>query len=66
MNFKNLHDLLTQVTNVMVGDAVVPLDTGLGTWRQAGVVEAAALHPVPRRLPVDAAATMTIKFASSG
>lgn len=50
-----------QVTNVRVGDAVVPLDTGLGTWRQAGVVEAAALHAVPSGLTVEAAATMAIK-----
>lgn len=51
----------TQVTNVRVGDAVVPLDSGMGTWRQAGVVEAAALHAVPKTLTVEAAATMSIK-----
>lgn len=50
----------SDVTNIKIGDAVVPLETGLGTWRQAGVVEATALHAVPRGLPVDAAATMTI------
>jgi len=50
-----------QVTNLAVDDTVVPLDTGIGTWRQAAVVEASALHPVPRSLPVQAAATMVIK-----
>lgn len=54
------------MTNVKVGDAVVPLETGMGTWRQAGVLEAAALHAVPRGLPVDAAATMTVKCVSQG
>ena len=49
------------MTNLAVDDTVVPLDTGIGTWRQAAVVEAAALHPVPRSLPVQAAATMVIK-----
>ncbi len=49
------------MSNLAVDDTVVPLDTGIGTWRQAAVVEAAALHPVPRSLPVQAAATMVIK-----
>lgn len=53
------------MTNVRVGDAVVPLDMGLGTWRQAGVVEAAALHAVPKSLPVEAAATMSVKCGSA-
>ena len=44
-----------------VGDAVVPLDSGMGTWRQAAVVEAAELHAVPKALSVVAAATMSIK-----
>ena len=52
-----------QVTNLAVDDTVVPLDTGIGTWRQAAVVEAAAMHSVPRSLPVQAAATMVIKYA---
>ena len=46
---------------VHICDAVVPLDTGLGTWRQAGVVDAAALHAVPKSLPMQAAAMMVIK-----
>ncbi len=53
-----------QVKSLSVGDHVVPLDTGLGTWRQAGVLDAAALHPVPQDLPLEAAATMTIKCAA--
>lgn len=56
-------DGLAQVTNLAVYDTVVPLDTGIGTWRQAAVVDAVSLHPVPRSLPLQAAATMVIKCA---
>ena len=43
------------------GSLVVPLLVGAGTWRQSAVFDAAALHAIPDDIPVEAAATMSIK-----
>eukprot|EP00873_Tetraselmis_striata_P004989 jgi/Tetstr1/425253/TSEL_015707.t2 len=42
------------------GDRVVPLDSGLGTWRAAAVVPADALYRVPPSIPTLTAATLTV------
>eukprot|EP00882_Tetradesmus_deserticola_P011593 GHRQ01012265.1.p1 GENE.GHRQ01012265.1~~GHRQ01012265.1.p1 ORF type:complete len:243 (+),score=47.61 GHRQ01012265.1:122-850(+) len=50
----------SKVTGLSVGDHVVPLASALGTWRSAGVFKAADWHRIPKNLPVNAAATLTI------
>ncbi|CAD7696606.1 unnamed protein product [Ostreobium quekettii] len=49
-----------KVSDLTVGDWVVPLESGLGTWREAGVFKRTAWHKVPRDLPLESAATMSI------
>lgn len=48
------------VSGLKEGDHVVPLVSGLGTWRTAGVFEAADWHAVDPALPVREAATLAI------
>lgn len=43
-----------------VGDRVVPLTSGLGTWRTQGVYDEQAWHKVDTSIPIVDAATMTI------
>lgn len=47
------------------GDLVVPIATGMGTWRTHGVFDAADWHKVPANLPIEAAATMTVNPRSA-
>ncbi len=47
-------------TNLKEGDHVVPLKSGLGTWRTLGVFQESDWHPVPRSLPLADAATIVI------
>lgn len=56
-----MHLTFLQVNNLKVGDQVVLLSAGSGTWRQRATFAADALHAVPRNLPIEAAATMCIK-----
>lgn len=53
--------LLGQVQSLQPGDHVVPLAAALGTWRTGGLWSAAGWHKVPADLPLEAAATLTIK-----
>jgi hypothetical protein len=54
-----------QVSRLAVGDLVVPLQVGLGSWREAGVFPEEALHAVPGDLPLEVAATISIKCAAT-
>lgn len=51
-----------QVQGLTSGDRVVALKPGLGTWRDSAVCKAAALHKVPKTLPIAAAATLAVKY----
>lgn len=46
---------------LLEGALVVPLDAGAGTWRQSAVFDATSLHVLPDGIPIEAAATMSIK-----
>ena len=48
------------------GDWVVPLVSCQGTWRTHGVFSASAFHRVPNTLPIEAAATLCIKWVGGG
>ncbi len=50
-----------QVERFKVGDRVVPIETGAGTWRTAGVWAQDGWYRIPRDIPIPAAATMSIK-----
>ena len=57
----NVGTHLFQVKGLEVGNHVVPILAGAGTWRQRATFAADALHAVPTDLPIEAAATMCIK-----
>lgn len=48
------------VQNLKFGDRVVPLASGLGTWRTQGVYGEEQWHKVDANVPVADAATMVI------
>lgn len=50
----------TNVANLKVGDHVIPLNSGLGTWTQYGVYDASNLFHVDNSLPVYHAATLQV------
>ncbi len=52
---------LCMQAGLLEGALVVPLDAGAGTWRQSAVFDATALHVLPDDIPIEAAATMSIK-----
>ncbi len=45
------------------GDWVIPVAPGVGTWRQHGCFAASGWHKVANDIPVDAAATLFVKYA---
>ncbi|KAF5834788.1 hypothetical protein DUNSADRAFT_8429 [Dunaliella salina] len=49
-----------KVSGFSVGDRVVPIHPGQGTWRTGGVFNAKHFWRVPRDLPLEAAATLCI------
>ena len=53
--------VLLQVIGLAVGDKVVPLHSGLGTWCQRGVYNSKCLHLIPPDLPLHASAMLCIK-----
>lgn len=55
----------SQVTGIKAGDWVVPLGPAQGTWRSVGVFEASQWHPVPKDMPLEAAATLCINPPSA-
>jgi NADPH:quinone reductase-like Zn-dependent oxidoreductase len=58
---KQLMPYIGQVRGVNVGDWMVPLTAGQGTWRQSGAFRAADWHVVPKNLPKHLAATLSVK-----
>ncbi|XP_075051616.1 enoyl-[acyl-carrier-protein] reductase, mitochondrial isoform X3 [Mixophyes fleayi] len=48
------------VSSVRPGDWVIPVDTGLGTWRTEGVFSEEALVRVPSDISVEGAATLSV------
>lgn len=48
------------VRNIAVGDHVVPLATGLGTWRTHAVLPSESVLRVPKELGIVEAATLTV------
>lgn len=61
MPHSNVELTSLQVKGLEVGNHVVPILAGAGTWRQSATFAADALHAVPADLPIEAAATMCIK-----
>jgi len=53
------------VTSLRVGDWVIPIYAGFGTWRSFAVVDAEQLIRVPNDIPVAYAATMTVNPATA-
>lgn len=45
------------------GDWVIPTAPGMGTWRQQGCFAASGWHKVANDIPIDAAATLFVKYA---
>lgn len=61
LRFMQVYRLIfLQVTSLRPGDWAVALEPGQGSWRQAGTFPASAFHAVPRDLPLEAAAGLTI------
>lgn len=54
----------TQVQGLSPGTWIVPLHSAMGTWRSAAVLKAADCFPVPSDLPIEATATLCIKWVS--
>ncbi|XP_029102350.1 enoyl-[acyl-carrier-protein] reductase, mitochondrial [Scleropages formosus] len=50
----------SQVSSLKAGDRVIPRDAGLGTWRTAAVFGEDSLLPVPKDIPLLAAATLGV------
>lgn len=48
-----------EATGVVPGDFVIPIRSGVGTWREDGVVSRTQVHPVPR-LRVELLATLSV------
>jgi len=50
----------SNVSDLKVGDTVIPLATGLGTWRSHAIYKADELMRVPQGVPLPEAATLTV------
>ncbi|XP_078538648.1 enoyl-[acyl-carrier-protein] reductase, mitochondrial [Lissotriton helveticus] len=50
----------SDVTGLQPGDWVIPIDAGLGTWRTEMVAAEDLLLKVPKDLPVESAATLSV------
>uniref|UniRef100_A0A914D007 Enoyl-[acyl-carrier-protein] reductase, mitochondrial n=1 Tax=Acrobeloides nanus TaxID=290746 RepID=A0A914D007_9BILA len=48
------------VTYLKPGDLVIPSQSGLGTWRTSGIVEASKLYSIDKSVPVHFAATLNV------
>lgn len=62
MSFCGRISTTMQVHGLLEGDHVVALEAGQGTWRERGIHDAHNLHRVPREMPLEAAATLCIKY----
>ncbi|KAF5296480.1 hypothetical protein FQR65_LT01469 [Abscondita terminalis] len=53
-------DVGNEVTNLTVGDRIVPLDSGLGTWRTHAILPSEVAFKIPKDLGIVEAATLTV------